>query len=369
MKNLKFLVIPLLFVGTITKAQFVRNAYISIGDPIYFLSLPLANDHKKEYFVKHNIKTIEVSGKELKKNGKSSAHKNVNTYHIDSLGNVTQIDRVEKGKLKYITYYYYNSENKVVRMDRDDDKGSRIESKIQEYGDKAMPTNYYHISDGDTVYQMSRGVIKDLKSTDAYYQKGKLKYRWESTYYVDNQRKQTTLYKSNGKVKYIWDYQCKEEGQEINKHKDTTRVCKSKSTDSDGITTTVEESVNEKGDITKYVSKTNANNKILYWAAYHGGDEILNYENQYNYDESGNVLVGYVSKNYTKGDLRSIYNRQYDLDGNIVKSESKGYKNGKLIRDTKQTVNYDKENRIIQDESSNFTRNTSTIHTYEYTSR
>ena len=310
-----------------------------------------------------------MSGKELKKNGKASAHKNVNTFHIDSLGNVTQIDRVEKGTLKYVTYYHYNSENKVVRRDRDDDKGKRIESKVQEYSDKGKPTNFYAIRAGDTVFQMSRGVIKDLKSTDAYYRKGKLKFRWESTYFDDKQKKQTILYKPNDKVKYIWDYQCKEEGQEINKHKDTTRVCKTKSMDFDGITTTVEQSVNEKGDITKYVTKTNRNNKVIYYAVYRGSDEVLNYENEYVYDESGDALLGYVSKNYTKGDLRSKYDRRYDLDGNVLKSESKGYKKGKLIQDTKQSVNYDKDNRIIQDERSNFTKKTSTIHTYQYTSR
>jgi hypothetical protein len=220
---------------------------------------------------------------------------------------------------------------------------------------------------GDTA---SKSVINEidtntLESIDYYYVKGKLKYTWYNEYYPNKSKKRSTFYKK-GKEKYVWDYQCKEEGVEVKKHKDTSTICISKEWDKDSVLTMTYNTVQANGEVEKTITKYNKNRQRIYYKRMVGKDDVVRSEENYTYAADGKTLTLSDVAYYTKGELSSRRIRTYDEDGYEINHRQLRYKNGVLKGEYATTYVFDGENKPVKRISTSTTTGVQTIDYYVY---
>lgn len=220
---------------------------------------------------------------------------------------------------------------------------------------------------GDTINQILTGERDtiNLNSTDRYYRKGKLKYTWINEFHPNQSQKKTTVYNGKGKTKYVWDYQCKDEGVEVKKHKETSTICVSKQYDKDSSYTSVYHLVSPKGVLTKTIYRYSRYKTILYYKSTSGPDDRLNYKVQYTY-KNDTILSKRVSKYYIKGALASEYIKGYDGNGELIADVTKTFRKGELRSENRVIYKYDAFGRPMQRISADVTDGERSIWFYAY---
>ncbi len=317
-----------------------QTKYLRIYEPNYFVQLPTTDN--KQFYKDNGIAYLEYRTFRIKKNGKEIKHKHQNTFTIDSDGNVIKINNTKNSKPSHITSYVYDENGKITSMIIVDNENNFVEEKHQRMNENGVMVEYVELSENqDTLEHLLKYVPTGGNTkSDYYYKKGKLKQRWVSEYDDAGTKLKTTLYKPNGKVKYIWDYRCNEEGVELNKHKDTTTICKTKTQDEDGITTLVYQYSNEKGEIYKNISRYNKAEKLIYLKSVKGVEETMLREFDYEYAGDDSTLLSAISKYYHKGELRNIYTTQYDKYGLQTSKDITRFKNGLIDSQSVETYEY-----------------------------
>jgi hypothetical protein len=299
-----------------SSAQLHKRNY-HIYDPTVFIDLPVTEDGKKDYLTNQHIDSLEITAYFFKKSGKQNANYNLTKFDINVNGQVVGIVRFEKDKLYNHSLYAYNVDGEITRHVLYNKKGEIDGSAYQNFDVHQL--DYYVVKKGDTTLRVIRGKKDEkLQSRDYYYRKGKLKYSWLNEYSADNKVEQVTMFKGNGKVKYVWDYRCKEEGVEINKHKDTTTMCTSITEEDDGTTTYVYQKVNDKGELYKYINRLNKAEELVQYRRLKGVEEKLEFEMDYEYADDDSSVVSTFTKSYRKGKLYRVSDQNYDIDGFFI---------------------------------------------------
>ncbi|MFT5724764.1 MAG: hypothetical protein ACI9JN_001886 [Bacteroidia bacterium] len=316
------------------------HKYKKISNPFYMIELPVLEDQKQQYIIDNKIDSIETKRYGFKKNGTKKKFFWGSTYHLNSQGQIIRIDGRDNKKEFGHSEYTYHDNGKVATHVYYNRKGE-IENTYAQHFDGVKSAYVKLNSKGDTVVHVVRGLVNEQHtSADYYYKKGKLKNRWLNEYDTEDKLEQVTFYKGNGKVKYIWDYRCKDDGVEINKHKDTTTVCTSITKGEDGTTTYVYQHINEKGELVKYINRLNKADKLLHYRRLKGVEEVIEYEYDIEYDDDDSTITNTLSKYYKKGNLKSVTDRTYDADHYFVSHVVTRFKKGEIISESTRVYEY-----------------------------
>lgn len=329
--------------------------YMTIFSPNSYVQFPVAKENKHLYVKEHGIEKVRIQKTKFTQKGKEKRSSHATVYHYDSAGLISMTQHYKKDKLGESELYTYNgystrTPSSKVGLDK---KGNIRYSEFWSMKDSSIEQEYVKLNNkGDTIFQRKVNDIIDLRSKDYYYKKGKLLLTWDNEYYENKSIKRTRLLKANGKEKYVWDYQCKEEGVEVKKHKDTTTRCDIIEEDKNGVTTYIYHTVNEKGEVFKTINKKNKAGKYFYYKRTKGPEDEVVYEQMTTYGEDGETRLASSHTNYRKGYIYHTYSYSYDKKGNETQKLFKKYKKDKLIVDSVTKYTYDERSRPIMRTSS-----------------
>lgn len=318
----------------------------------YSYTMPVIYDKHEDYVKNRAITKFTQEKQSFSKRGKAQKIKWYRTFNYDTAGRCVGVAGGRAGKpLSWQNKYAYNDKGFIYQIISLDKKGEVTGIKQYDYDTVSeIRYHYYEINkNGDTTVQSKRGRLDtiSLTSTDYYYKKGKLKYTWENAYYPNKSKKQTIVYNKKGKQEYVWDFQCKEEGLERTKQKDTSTICTSKTYEADSTVTEVYLTIDSKGIAYKEVYKKNKFGKTLEYSRSNEKEGWQLNNSRYTYATDGKTMIAYSYSYYQKGLLTTEWNTMLDTVGNRVAQTSNTYKKGVLESSTTENYEYDKQNRPI----------------------
>lgn len=343
------LVLHLIFIFELASAQSYQR-YQVIFAPSATQYIPVSAENAKDFFAKNNIDKQTIIKTAVTKKGKKKTSKVHQTFVFTKQGKVAEYYTSLNGKLMQKCEYTYDSFGNVILKLNWDKKGRLVNKETYYKKPKGAGSEYCRINKkGDTTFRVERSAIDrgSFTSVDSYFKRGKLEYVWKNDYYPDKNLRKTILYTKKGKQKYVWDYQCKKEGVEIVKHKDTTAVCESVEKDSNGITTNIRQFVDEKGEINKSVLKTNRYGKYWYYKTTKGPGDVTTYEQIITYGSDDSTVVKQQTIWYTKGKTVTKSIVEYDENGNQQLYRKDGYKNDNHISASSIQFVYNNEKKPV----------------------
>lgn len=232
----------------------------------------------------------------------------------DAEGHKLEFQSYKKGKLKKQLLYTRNEEGKMLNVKHLSGKG-----KLQRAG------NWSYTEDGCV---KSSTLLKSDGET--------IKRIWEYAYYEECKKSKSTLKKGNGKLIKEWTYDCKEEGEVLQKKKDVTQVCKWEEVDKDYLIK-VTQTFSEKGKIIKNVAKYRSSDTSIVSSKRYNHKEELVAEYTYDHDFKKPLKNTY----YKNGAVRSSRTYSYDGDKLIGRVyQRKGKQRSKI------TYEYDSDDRL-----------------------
>lgn len=322
-----------------------------ILDPNNYLNFPISNDKQPDYILERGIEKVKIQKSSINKKGKIKSKDYAYINSFDDHGLISYTESYRKGEKVWSSLYTYSSTPRpfvtsYISMNK---KGEFERSQFYWKSDSSRASEYVKTNKkGDTTFRSVKSDVENLKSTDQYYKKGKLKMYWINEYYENKSLKKTTLYTGKNKEKYVWDYQCKTEGVEVKKQKDTTTRCESVEKDLNGITTYIYHTVNEKGELFKTINKQNAIGKYFYYKRTKGPKDVLLYEQMISYAADDSTRTGLEYSRYYKGKKTAAYSYTYDMNGNETSRIFEEYKKGELVKKTSTSYEYDNKNRPVK---------------------
>ncbi|MCB9261732.1 MAG: hypothetical protein H6607_05095 [Flavobacteriales bacterium] len=349
MKNL-FTLIVVLGLSIQLNAQSRYYSSTNIPWELMRLDLPVKKDSMIEYVKKREISSVQINLQVVKPNGKVKPEKIDQSFLFDPNGRLTHYLEFKKGSTIETRMMDYDSQNNIIGTSVYGKNFNLIHRRFTSYNSEGKVDFSGTVNkNGDTSYFNRYYPKIGNTSSSEYYKNGKLIHRYVSTYYDNGDMQKRTLYKPNGKIKYVWDYECKETGVEVFKHKDTTTVCTSKSIDDDGNTTIVNQMTDEKGEIYKSITVQNAQGKRMSYSYFKvkGGEEKLLYKNEYRYAKD-TVLISESYESYEKEKLKHYTQMEYDEVGNLTNQTQRYYKNGELLTEYTTGYIFDGLNRPVQ---------------------
>lgn len=230
-----------------------------------------------------------------------------------------QVDRIQiaiidkKGKEKnYLREF--NEERELTSYSRIKEDGKKVPIRKYEYlperhfktfvykknGDLKYWREKKYIDKNKPLYMMQYNADNELESKRAWtyneenclqgsiWEKraGKIKRRWAYDYYEACKKSETRLYNGKDKLLKAWNYDCKEEGEQMQVKKKTMQYCKWDEATKDYLLK-ISQSFDEKGRLRKYVYKYDIKDtSIIERTTYNGDDEILyaaTYDHSYDY--------------------------------------------------------------------------------------
>ncbi|MFT5347892.1 MAG: hypothetical protein ACI9M3_000927 [Bacteroidia bacterium] len=315
--------------------------------------LPVEYSKTEEYIVKKGIDTLTMRSERVKKNGRVKYKSRLMRYIYNENGEVKRVDGLNKknDKLQWYTLLTYDANGHQHEVISYDKTGLQTLKQVYLSIDSTRGYRLFYKIDksGDTMTKVIVGGIDTnrLVSADYYYFKGKLKYTWHNEYYPNKSRKRCTFYRK-GKEKYVWDYQCRKEGIEIKKHKDTSKVCVNKELDQDSILTTTYHTVQVNGVLEKVTIKTNKYYQRLYYKRMVGTDDVMQLEETYQYATDGKTLLNSEVTYYKKNEIANIREKMFDENGDETKNSIVYYKKGVLYSRYTTNYEYDTDSRPIK---------------------
>lgn len=209
----------------------------------------------------------------------------------DNKGNLIETYVYKRKKLKYKRVASFNENNKPVEEITTNKKGNISNRKTWYYRNGLCQDSSFYYKGTNTVPH----------------------YMWVYKYYNDCSKEKSLLYKK-GKLKNTWSFDCKQEGEKLEKKKNTTQVCRWEKTSADTITK-VEQLFNEKGKMEKHVFKyTAADTLPLAWLVYNEREEL---KRRTLYDKSFDRHLKYEF--YRKG--KAWITREYTYSNNLLIKE------------------------------------------------
>ena len=357
-----------LFSFVTTNAQnWERYQSIYVPSPNYYL--PVTGDKANEYLLERGITRQHVKTTNVSKSGKEKSGKYINTLVFNQQGLVAENYGTKKDKVIWKSVYEFDSSGKPISKKKYNKKGEISGREKMERKPLSINSNYIKINKkGDTIFQALRSALDTnlLSSEDKYYKNGRLKSTWKNEYYPNKSLKKSVLFNRPGKLKYVWDYQCKEEGIETLKHKDTTTICKIKEDAEDGSSTFIYQYVDEKGELRKTITKLNKANKIISYKSTKGAEDELTFEQYQTYAADDSTLLKFESRNYRKGQEVHHNLWKYDEAGNQTLHTYQEYKKGKLTQNSSTRFEYDAKQRPIKKISEDAEKNTKRIYEITY---
>ena len=238
-----------------------------------------------------------------------------------------------------VVEYTYDSEN-LIKSSKSYKKGKLENTVVKTRLAKGKPlevkkTNSKNelISHSTWKYNEDNCVIASNR-----YKKGdKLYYSWEYEYRGGCEKAKTTLKNKSGKVVQVWSYDCKEEGQVLEKRKDEVQVCKWDETNKDYLIR-INETFNEKGEVRKTVRKFTLGDTLIVESSVYDVKGILVRHSTYDKGYSKPLLV----ENFKNG--KAWYSNKYIYTDNNLTSHS-NFRKGK--RRYKFTYTYE-NNRLVE---------------------
>lgn len=249
----------------------------------------------------------------------------------------------------------YNAAGKITDFIRYTKKGEIKSTQTKKWNDKG------HITSLETTNKKGKIINKILWEYDVeteclleavQFKKGgqqantTLKYE----YYSPCQKSRTTQYNKHGKVKREWTYDCKEEGELLEKRKNETQICTWEET-TDGFLLKVYQSFDDRGRLRKTVSKYNASDSsIVAVTTYNDSETILN---QTTYQNGMAYPLVFIS--YHNGQER--YRQVHEYENKQKISSTSYYKEKKFVQTTysyydndllKEINSYDKKGELVR---------------------
>lgn len=318
--------------------------YQSVYYPTLAYDLPVKYEKAANYISEKRIDRVTITKLEINKKGKTKSWKYYQTYYFNKDGQPIKMQGGKKGKSA--SYEYKLTQGVEDYKKRIYLKNGKLHSTEEMYEDRrngyARKTIYLDKNNDTSGLIILNNIdTTTLMSEDFYYKKGKLKYKWVNEYYPNKSKKKTSVYK-RGKLQYVWDYQCKDEGIEIAKHKDTSTVCISREYDSDSVLTVVSQSVDDKGKLTKTVSRRNKYYKTLSSKTYHGSEDKLS-TSWYQTFAQDTILTSSRFEKYKNGIKTYASISTYAKNGDLISKTKENYKKktGELTSKNEVTYVYD----------------------------
>jgi hypothetical protein len=289
--------------------------------------LGLAEGKAEDILSRAKVVRVEIT--HVKVNGSRERLLEGDIYSIDGDGYATEHARHNhQGKLDYQTNLGFDIEHQPISRTSSNRKGNTTQTVTQKYNELGLVTDYMVFNQKDKlVWNKNTTYLDSQMLTSKTYRAGKLDKHWEYAYYENGDRSQTTLFNQRGKVKFLWQYECNDEGVEVEKHKDTTTVCIEKSTDALGNRKEVYLTTGSRGKTRQTITVYNQANKIV---SLKRQSPYGKYESSYQYTYvSDTVLISEGYKGYKRGILRHSTGTAYNLKGEIVSKRIEIMRRGK----------------------------------------
>lgn len=272
------------------------------------------------------------------KNGKVKKYRSV----YDQFGNLTLHGEYKDNDFQVMNENKFNEKGKVLQTKRF--KKGKIKREVTfAWNEKDKITHLKHIKNGDKLVTIGKWTYKDedcLVSSVRYKDDSEtIDREWRYEYYDDCQKKRSVLLNGKGKVKKEWTYDCKEEGEVMEKKKDVTQVCKWEESSGEYLTKVIQ-SFDDKGRTFKSVSKYRIADTALVSYKRYNHKEELTYEASYDFDPKRplKTLI------YKKGEVFRTYEYKYIGDQLVAyNSYRKGKNTSKLTytyNDQKQLASF-----------------------------
>lgn len=296
MKKLIFL-FTVLFMAFNLQAQYVYQF-----DQIYFNYNYLSKSDKQKIINNHVKEMTEVNSGKKEKTSKK--------YEFDSSGELSKLTIYHWSFGKLHKQYIYSSIHSKQMPDYIilNGKGEEILKEVYTYNNDTLLTEELEYKKGELFSKILYKYDSSRVTESEYYKKNmdKPMEKWIYEYYPNHSKKSSTLFKY-GKIKYVWNYECKEEGELIKKHKDTTIVCEKTAFDKDSNKTVTSRQFNQRGKPYKNVYVYNKANKLIESRHYNHKDILRNSLVQ-NPDNSSNIWYYYDSHGKERLRHEKIYN-------------------------------------------------------------
>ncbi|MCF8298110.1 MAG: hypothetical protein K9J13_11235 [Saprospiraceae bacterium] len=318
---MKKFILSLLLISLIIPV-FSQTSYFHFYEPseyyIYGMYYSSCNSALKKDVKKYGITDYKIY-KEIYKKGNIKHPKYLSLeYVFDKNGNKTAENHGnKKGEIYNAKSIAYNDSNKVTEIILKNKKGIIRKKFNYEYSDFTKLTSYTKFGrkaekikwKEDRKYNSDNKLIERL----SYKNGDKCTGRFEYTYYPSGDIKETRMYNKKDKLKKVWSYACKSDGEEIVKHKDTVEVCVWEEHKDDGFLYKTSRYTNEKGKITKYVSK-HTKDSVLVANMYYNEKNQMTYQTTFH--TKYNDFYEYIS--YRKGKEISKRTSKYNSDDKII---------------------------------------------------
>ncbi|MBI1306382.1 MAG: hypothetical protein GC181_07190 [Bacteroidetes bacterium] len=286
------------------------------------------NKYLKELIKKNSVESLDLRYTKVKKDKVKSTTKS--RYYFNQQGVPVRIVTYNaKNKIKKDDHFVYDDQLKVVQRYQINSKGDTLlfySAKYDEAGHRIQYSNRIKNRTYSSVSEFNDSAIIKYST----YINGKFKSYYVYEYYPNGDRKTTRYFNRKGKEKYVWSYACSEEGKEIARHKDTSTVCLKKTENPDGTTTSVWQSTDEKGKITKSIYVYNKVDKIISFKYFKGVEEQLVVEWTKIF-VSDTILISSSSTNYSDGKKNRQNHEEFNEAGQILSRKYSWYNgSGKL---------------------------------------
>ncbi|MCH8905022.1 MAG: hypothetical protein IIA45_14040 [Bacteroidetes bacterium] len=309
MKSILFLILTGLSINLIAQSQY---------NYFYDLETRTVNNLPIQYSPSQNVKEINFTVTKVK-NGKTTKY--IKLYNAE--GKVTQYSKVDKNKnyvpiasLEYDEYgkvktfrSYKNGRLSYVSNYNRTEKGLPLMQKKINRSDKIILKNTW-------TYNADGCLVGSIR----YKRGGKVvKNSWVYEYLDNCKKSKSTLFNRRGKIINVWTFDCKDEGEKLEKKKNQTQICKWEATSDDFLTYTYR-TFDEKGKIIKHVSKFTLVDTLIVEILFYDGKDQLIHKSSYDKDFNRPLKITYYK------DHRIVTESVYKYKNELVILHSYSYK-------------------------------------------
>lgn len=206
-------------------------------------------------------------------------------YKFDENYSITSSEYYANGKLK-----------STITYQRDEKLNPILQEKKKANGNPVFKNTWTYNEDG-------------CLAENERFRKGKLADKFVNEYYSPCEKSKMTKYNRKGKVKQIWTYDCKKEGEILQKKKDVTQVCKWEESDANFLIK-IYQTYDEKGRLRKNIRKYTKADTLLVEYKQLDENNVLTYHATYNKDNSEPIRILW----YKYGKIRTEINFSYQGD-------------------------------------------------------
>ncbi len=287
---MRFIILLLFILATLTsQAQNSHNSYFDWE--IWNLNQnPLADD------LKGKVKEVKITNTYNKEKHTKAIERTYNSDGLITKNTVTN----NKGEITSSNEVDYNAKGNVTRYERQSKNGRKKIEKINTYNANFRLIESKSVNSKGKIVTRSTWTYanNDCAISSVRFKKGGEKeYRiWSYDFYKDCDPSKTTLSNGKGKVIKTWTYGCKPEGEQLNKKKDETQICKWEESDGEYLIR-VYQNFNEKGEITKQVQKYTIKDTFIVESIQYDANDNIKWKIEYDFSwDRQKLFVSYDNR-------------------------------------------------------------------------